>query len=50
MTAALLDRLTHRCHIFERNGESFRFRESVKAGKRAKANGEVKTALAENSN
>ena len=33
MTAALLDRLTHRCHIFEMNGESFRFRESVKARK-----------------
>lgn len=31
MTAALLDRLTHRCHIFEMNGESYRFRESVKA-------------------
>lgn len=29
MTAALLDRLTHRCHIFERHGESYRFRESV---------------------
>jgi DNA replication protein DnaC len=35
MTAALLDRLTHRCHILEMNGESFRFRESMK-GKRAK--------------
>ena len=35
MTAALLDRLTHRCHIFEMNGESFRFRESVKAKKDA---------------
>ena len=33
MTAALLDRLTHRCHIFEMNGESYRFRESVKARK-----------------
>lgn len=33
MTAALLDRLTHRCHIFEMNGESFRFRESVKTKK-----------------
>ena len=33
MTAALLDRLTHRCHIFEMNGESYRFRESVKAQK-----------------
>ncbi len=30
MTAALLDRLTHRCHIFEMNGESYRFRESMK--------------------
>lgn len=36
MTAALLDRLTHRCHIFEMNGESYRFRESMKA-KKAKA-------------
>ena len=33
MTAALLDRLTHRCQIFEMNGESYRFRESVKAKK-----------------
>jgi DNA replication protein DnaC len=33
MTAALLDRLTHRCHIFEMNGESYRFRESMKARK-----------------
>lgn len=33
MTAALLDRLTHRCHIFEMNAESYRFRESVKAKK-----------------
>jgi DNA replication protein DnaC len=35
MTAALLDRLTHRCHILEMNGESFRFRESMKS-KRSK--------------
>ena len=31
MTAALLDRLTHRCEIFEMNGESYRFRESMKS-------------------
>lgn len=30
MTAALLDRLTHRCQLFEMNGESYRFRESMK--------------------
>jgi DNA replication protein DnaC len=33
MTAALLDRPTHRCHIFEMNGESYRFRESMKSKK-----------------
>jgi DNA replication protein DnaC len=36
MTAALLDRFTHRCHIFEMNGESFRFRESAKQAKERK--------------
>jgi len=36
MTAALLDRLTHRCHIFEMNGESYRFRESMKTKKAKK--------------
>ena len=34
MTAALLDRLTHRCHVFQMNGESYRFRESTKNAKR----------------
>lgn len=29
LTAALLDRLTHRCHIIEHTGESYRFRESL---------------------
>jgi DNA replication protein DnaC len=36
MTAALLDRFTHRCHIFEMNSESFRFRESMKSKKAKK--------------
>ena len=36
MTAALLDRFTHRCHIFEMNGESYRFRDSSKAAKEKK--------------
>lgn len=31
MTAALLDRLTHRCHVFQMNGESYRFKQSMKA-------------------
>jgi DNA replication protein DnaC len=35
MTAALLDRLTHRCHILECNGESYRFRQSSKQAKEA---------------
>lgn len=30
MTAALLDRLTHRAHILPVNGDSYRFRESVR--------------------
>ena len=33
LTAALLDRLTHRCHILECNGESYRFRQSSKPAK-----------------
>ena len=37
MTAALLDRLTHRCQIFEMNSESFRFRESMKSKRGKKA-------------
>jgi DNA replication protein DnaC len=37
MTAALLDRFTHRCQIFEMNSESFRFRESMKNKKSKKS-------------
>lgn len=29
LTSALLDRLTHRCHILEFSGESYRFRQSL---------------------
>ena len=33
MTAALLDRLTHRCEILEMNGPSYRFKESAQSQK-----------------
>lgn len=35
MTAALLDRLTHRCHIHLLNGESYRFRQSMERKEKA---------------
>ncbi|MFC1563133.1 IS21-like element helper ATPase IstB [candidate division KSB1 bacterium] len=33
LTGALLDRITHRCHILEANGESFRLRQAKKWSK-----------------
>ena len=30
LTGALLDRITHKCHILEMNGESYRFKESLR--------------------
>ena len=31
LTGVLLDRLTHRCHVLEFNGDSYRFKESLRA-------------------
>ncbi len=36
LTAAVLDRLNHRCHLVEANGESYRFKESLRNKKAAK--------------
>jgi len=35
LTGALLDRLTHRVHILEANGESYRLKQARKRGRRA---------------
>ena len=38
LTAAVLDRLNHHCHIVEANGESYRFKESLRRKKNSKSN------------
>jgi DNA replication protein DnaC len=38
LTGAALDRLTHRCHILEMNGESYRLKEAKKRGRQGRTN------------
>lgn len=45
LTGALLDRLTHRCHILEANGESYRLRQAKKQTKSRTPSNKVSSQL-----
>jgi len=41
MTAALADRVTHKAHIIAMNGESYRFRETLRRQEAVKQRAEI---------